>query len=158
MATNIYDMTDTWTAAGTTYYAIKMNVTNTASAAASALLDLQIAGVSKFKVDKNGVASLAVLRRSAPVTVTASYTVTDTDSYIISNRGASNTITLPAAASHLGREITIKTIQAFTVISASANVCPRTDAAAGTAILAATDGAWAKLVSDGTNWIIMQAA
>ena len=51
---NIYDLSDTWNASGTTFTAIKMNVTDTASAAASLLIDLQVGGVSKFKVDKNG--------------------------------------------------------------------------------------------------------
>lgn len=50
----IYDLTDTWTAAGTTWYGIKMNVTNTASAAASKLISLQIGGTDKFTVDKDG--------------------------------------------------------------------------------------------------------
>ena len=50
----IYDMADTWNAGGTTFTAIKMNVTNTASAAASKLLDLQIDSVSFFSVSKLG--------------------------------------------------------------------------------------------------------
>jgi hypothetical protein len=50
----IYDFTDTWTSAGTTYNGIKLNVTNTASSASSLLMDLQIDAVSKFKVDKLG--------------------------------------------------------------------------------------------------------
>jgi hypothetical protein len=50
-----------------------------------------------------------------------------------------------------------KTITANTVVSASSNVVPLAGGSAGTAILPATDGAWATLVSDGTNWIIMQA-
>jgi hypothetical protein len=194
MPTNIYNMVDTWNASGTTFYAIKMDVTNTASAAGSLLLDLQVAGISKFKVDKNGITTpiainwnndvgltrsgtgvlevnnatpgtlaalrVATLRRSAPITITAAtYTVIDSDSYIICNRGSTTTITLPAAASYVGREITIKTIQAFTVVSASSNVIPRTGpATAAAAILSGTNGAWAKLVSDGSNWIVMQAA
>jgi hypothetical protein len=32
---------------------------------------------------------------------------------------------------------------------------PINGTAAGTAILPATDGAWAMLQSDGTNWIVM---
>jgi hypothetical protein len=38
----IYDLTDTWNAGGTSFNAIKMNVTDTASAAASRLLTLQV--------------------------------------------------------------------------------------------------------------------
>ena len=50
----IYDLTDTWDDAGTTFSAIKMNVTNTASAAASKLVQCQIGGTDKFTVDKDG--------------------------------------------------------------------------------------------------------
>ena len=54
------------------------------------------------------------------------------------------------------QEIMVKTIQAQTVISAATNISPLDGGALTTAILPATDGAWATLVSDGTNWIIMQ--
>ena len=50
----IYDLTDTWNAAGTVFTSIKMNVTDSASATGSKLIDLQIGGVSLFNVDKNG--------------------------------------------------------------------------------------------------------
>lgn len=50
----IYDLTDTWNAAGTVFTSIKMNVTNSASANGSKLIDLQIGGVSLFNVDKSG--------------------------------------------------------------------------------------------------------
>ena len=52
--TNIYDMTDTWNDAATTYTSVKMNVTNSASAAGSNLLDLQVGGSSKAVIDKDG--------------------------------------------------------------------------------------------------------
>lgn len=55
----IYNMTDTWNSGGTTFTSIKMNVTDSASAAASLLIDLQIATISKFKVDKSGNTTLA---------------------------------------------------------------------------------------------------
>jgi hypothetical protein len=50
----IYDLSDTWNASGTTFYGIKMNVTNTASAAGSKLVSLQVGGTEYFGVDKNG--------------------------------------------------------------------------------------------------------
>lgn len=50
----IYSMTDTWTDGGVTYTAVKMNVTDTASAAGALLMDLQIGGSSLFRADKNG--------------------------------------------------------------------------------------------------------
>lgn len=54
----IYDLTDTWTDAGVTYTSVKMDVTDTASDAASLLLDLLVAGSSKFSIDKNGNVTL----------------------------------------------------------------------------------------------------
>jgi hypothetical protein len=97
------------------------------------------------------------LGRKAPVTVTATpYTLLADDTWVIVNRAATTTINLPAASSWTGRELTIKTIQAQTVISNASNVVPIDGDAAGTAILPATDGAWALLVSNGTNWVIMQ--
>jgi hypothetical protein len=50
----IYDLTDTWNAGGTTFYGIKMNVTNSASASGSKLLSLQVSGSELFGVDKDG--------------------------------------------------------------------------------------------------------
>ena len=51
----IYDLTDTWSAAGTVFNGIKLNVTDTASAAASKLVTLQIGGTEHFSVTKAGV-------------------------------------------------------------------------------------------------------
>ena len=71
----LYDLTDTWDSAGTTFDAIKINVTNTNSATASKLLDLQVGGVSKFKVLRDGDVTL-----TGPITgatsITGSGTVT----------------------------------------------------------------------------------
>jgi len=52
----IYNLTDTWNAAGTTFAGIKMAVTNTASSASSNLLDLTVSGATtaSFAVDKSG--------------------------------------------------------------------------------------------------------
>jgi hypothetical protein len=50
----IYDLADTWADGATTFTAIKMNVTDSASAAASNLMDLQVGGVSRFSVNKIG--------------------------------------------------------------------------------------------------------
>ena len=55
---NIFDLTDTWNSAGTTFNAIKMNVTDTASAAASLLMDLQVGGSSLFSVRKDGLTTI----------------------------------------------------------------------------------------------------
>ena len=50
----IYALTDTWNAASTTFTGIQLNVTDTASAAGSMLIDLQVGGASRFNVNKNG--------------------------------------------------------------------------------------------------------
>lgn len=95
--------------------------------------------------------------RGAPVTKTGNFTLAATENWIICNGAGTITVTFPAASLWTGREVMIKTIAAQTVVSASSNVVPLTTATAGTAILAATAGSWATLVSDGTNWVIMQA-
>jgi len=48
-----------WDSAGTTFTGIKFDVTDTASAAASLLMDLQVGGTSKFKVAKSGATEIA---------------------------------------------------------------------------------------------------
>ena len=50
----IFNLVDSWNASGTTFTAIQMNVTDTASAAGSRLIDLQKSGVTFFNVDKVG--------------------------------------------------------------------------------------------------------
>ncbi len=87
-------------------------------------------------------------------TITADGSVGATDSTIIANKAGTLTLTLPSAASFPGRELRVRTIQAQTVVSASANVVPMIGGSAGTAILAATAGKWADLQSDGANWQI----
>lgn len=52
-ATSLLDLTQTWNTSGTPT-AIKLNITDTASNASSLLMDLQVGGSSKFKVDKDG--------------------------------------------------------------------------------------------------------
>ncbi|WP_292577792.1 collagen-like protein [Mesorhizobium sp.] len=91
-----------------------------------------------------------------PATKTADFTVGLTENNIVCNKGSTLTVTLPSAATFPRRRITLKTVQAFTVVSASSNVVPLTGTAAGTAILAATAGKWVDLISDGANWVAMR--
>jgi hypothetical protein len=96
---------------------------------------------------------------SPPVTQTADFTVGVNENWVINNKtGSTCTVTLPAAASYSGRCITFQNYQDQSLVSASSNVVPRAGGAAGTAILDAVSGNWATLVSNGTNWVIMQAA
>ena len=110
------------------------------------------------------------MSRKAPVKtgVSSAYTVAETDSWIIFTANANATVTLPTASSFQGREIMIKNVGAYSVVSLSSNVIaidgtlqsntPTTT----TSILPATAGKWATLVSaqdlDGDwYWAIMQA-
>lgn len=54
----VLNMTQTWNAAGVTFTAAKLNVTSTASATGSLLMDLQVSSVSKGSISKAGKLSL----------------------------------------------------------------------------------------------------
>ena len=96
---------------------------------------------------------------AAPVTKTADFTVVDGEIWYINNKsGSTCVVTLPAAASWSGRQLCFKNMQAQLLNSASSNVVPIDSTTAGTAILLNVVGNWATMVSDGTNWVIMQAA
>lgn len=66
LAGSALNIAQTWNTTGAPT-AIKLNVTNTASGAAALLMDLQIAGVSKFKIDKTGQAVLSSGNLMLPV-------------------------------------------------------------------------------------------
>jgi hypothetical protein len=103
-------------------------------------------------------ASIAALS-SAPVTKTADFTVAANETWLINNKsGSTCTVTLPSASAYSGRYLTFKNLQAQTLVSATSNVVLIDSTTAGTAILLAVVGNWATMVSDGTNWIIMQQA
>lgn len=96
---------------------------------------------------------------SLPVTKTANFTVAVGETWIINNKsGSTCTVTLPSAATYPGRYLTFQNNQDQSLVSASSNVIPQGGGAAGTAILTNVSGNWATLVSNGTNWVIMQAA
>ena len=129
-------------------------------------LEAQIAEMQKQieALELQPVASASVAASSgstltAPVTVAANYTIADTDAWIINNKtGSALILTFPSPSVWSGRVITVKNMQAQLVNSASSNIVPLDSTSAGTAILLAVVGNWATMVSDGTNWVIMQAA
>lgn len=59
VSTPLLDAQQTWNAGAVTFTGLKLNVTDTASASGSLLLDLQVAASSKFSVDKTGTLSVA---------------------------------------------------------------------------------------------------
>lgn len=90
----------------------------------------------------------------------ATYTVVDSDQSLTANFAGTVTYTLPAPSGfNIGRRLNFRTITANTVVSASANVAQLATGAGtvSTAILSATAGKWAELVSDGTYWQIIAA-
>ena len=102
----------------------------------------------------NGGTGLAA--RPAVATKTADFTVADTEGWLINNKsGSTCVVTLPDATLWAGRQLTFKNLQLQTVVSASSNVVPIGSTTPGTVILPLLVGAWATLVSDGTNWVIM---
>ena len=110
-------------------------------------------------VDTAAITAAINAASSAPVTKTADFTVADNETWLINNKSASTcTVTLPTASAWTGRILTFKNMQAQTLVSASSNVVPIDSTTAGTAILLAVVGNWATMVSDGTNWVIMQQA
>jgi hypothetical protein len=107
---------------------------------------------------QGAIVGTGYIRLAAPtIKTTSTYTAVDSDCSLIFNVSGTCTVTLPAPASYPGRWLNLKTIAAQTVVSASSNVKPIDTDTAGTAILAATAGKWAKLQSDGTNWVIMES-
>jgi hypothetical protein len=95
----------------------------------------------------------------APVTKTANFTVAANETWLINNKsGSTCTVTLPTASSYTGRVLSFQNYQAQFLVSASSNVVPLAGGAAGTAILENVAGNWATLVSDGSNWVMMQEA
>ena len=114
-------------------------------------------GGTRLVIDSNGFAAYTgAIGRGAPVTKTSNFTLGVAENWIICNSGSIITVTLPAASSWTGREVSFKTISSG-LISASSDVVPLVGGAAGTTILVALAGRHATLVSDGTNWVIMNA-
>jgi hypothetical protein len=166
---DIFNLTDTWNDGGTTFTAIKMNVTDTASAAGSLVLDLHVGGVSKFSVDKNGDilfgrsgqariyfnGSNIFLGAGEGVIIYGAVALGG-DAYLtrhaagvvkVSDGGSGGVIQTPA--------LTVATLPAAATAGAGARSFV-TDANATTFLSTVAGGGANKVpvVSDGTNWLI----
>jgi hypothetical protein len=107
----------------------------------------------------NAAPKWSTVTGTAPVTKTADFTLADTDSWVINNKsGSTCTVTLPAPSAYTGRQVVFKNMQPQLLVSASSNVVPIDSTSAGTAILLNVVGNSATMVSDGSNWVIMQAS
>lgn len=58
VSATVADLAQTWNAGATTFTGLKLNVTDTASAAGSLLADFQVGGTSKFKLSKTGIVTV----------------------------------------------------------------------------------------------------
>lgn len=125
-----------------------------------AQLKKQVSGLeSSPVVDAGATFAAAGLSSTIPVTKTADFTVGLGEIWIINNKsGSTCTVTLPTASSYTGRVLTFQNYQNQFLVSASSNVVPLGGGSAGTAILDDVAGNWATLVSNGSNWVMMQEA
>lgn len=71
----VVSATQTWNAGGVTFTGIFLNVTNTASATASKLIDLQVGGVTQFNVTRGGALTTTGAIVSGTTLKSAGYTV-----------------------------------------------------------------------------------
>ena len=153
------NITQTWNAS-LAFNAFILNVTDTASLTASKLMDLQVGGVSKFSVAKNGtVIAKGNFSESGSMTTgvtakTANYTVTSSDHYVLMNStGGARTITLPSSVGLAGIEYILKD---YAGTAATNNITITTTSSqtidgATTKVLNTAYGVL-RVVSDGTNW------
>lgn len=98
----ILDLTQTWNNAAVTFTGIKLNATSTASAAASLLMDLQLAGTSVLKVNKSGMTSVFTGMANAGVSTVILSGVSGTND---SRGGASLYSSFPTGADTTPRRI-----------------------------------------------------
>jgi hypothetical protein len=107
----------------------------------------------------SGTVNMQTLARTFTSTTSSSYTVSDNTTWLTINASVITTLTLPNPATYPGKELHIRQTGTGQVSSASSNVIPFTSpptGSAGTAILNPTNNKAVTLVSDGSNWIIMQ--
>jgi len=133
---------------------IALLAVDTAQIAANAvtnakIVDAAVTGTKMFKKVQNFATSYNVA----------------TDDYILNHTGSSTTaLTLPNATTYAGRSLQIRNTVPQVIVSASNNIVSLQSASTPrqvfglNLILSATDGAWCELVSNGTNWLIVNAS
>lgn len=99
-------LTDTWNNVATTFTAIKMDVTDTTSAAGSKLIDLLVGASSKFSVGKDGSVTAAgaysgttAAFSGATLNVNGTSATITFNSATLSRNGGTGAVTLAAASS-----------------------------------------------------------
>jgi hypothetical protein len=84
---NLYALTDLWNSAGTTFKGIALDVTDTASASGSLLMDLQVGGASQFSVSKAGGLTLAGTAGASTITSTSNILLLNGQTSVAINPG-----------------------------------------------------------------------
>jgi hypothetical protein len=128
-----------------------------ASSSASGVVTTTTQSFAGAKTFTNLVGFQRSIQRPVESVTVSSASITTSSTWIVVNYAGIVELTFPSAASSTGTEFHVKTITNNLVISKSSNIVPLAGGSATTAILSATAGKWATLVSDGTNWVIMQA-
>lgn len=119
-----WNSTATWNSGPTAFTHLKANITDTASAAGSLLVDLQVGGVSQFRVTKGGALTAAgLVTASAGVTVASGQTLTLTGATVTGLTAASVAAgTFPGAYTITGAVTLSSTLEVTGVITGSSSV------------------------------------
>jgi hypothetical protein len=99
------------------------------------------------------------IERTYTNTTSSSFTVSVNTTWLDINTSVLTTLTLPNAATYPGKELHIRQTGAGQLQSASSNIIPFTvppNGSTSTGILQPSNNRAVTLVSDGSNWIIMQ--
>ena len=137
--------------------AVKFNISGQWEANIYAGNTVSVDGQIVLNPAGKGTQFMGFIQQPLVKVTTATATFYDDVINIIANYAGVSTYTLPDPTLAPGRILSIKTITANTVVSATSNVVPLAGGAPGTAILPATAGKFCILQSDGSNWNIMQA-
>lgn len=128
--------------------------------AASGTIGVVSAGTQVFSGSKTFEGLIGfqkALQRPYQSVTGSSASITTASTWIVVNHAGTVTLTFPSASASTGTEFHIKTITNNAVNSNDNNVVLLAGGSAQAGILSATAGKWATLVSDGSNWVIMQA-
>jgi hypothetical protein len=126
--------------------------------------------ITNTNTNTTSLVAISSLSRGPPVTVTGTsvsspYIVTNSINWIICDGGTLGPIyiKLPLGTSYTGREIMLKNISNANEVYSSdgnalfSNILALNDNLPTNIILQAGQGNWVTIVSNGTNWVIMQS-
>lgn len=107
----VLNLTQTWsgTAGVTDFTGIKLNVTESGSISTAKLIDLQVAGASKFKVDRAGVTTVVDLTVSGNLTINGTTTTINSTTVSVDDKNIElGAVDVPSDTTADGGGITLK--------------------------------------------------